>query len=52
LVAETVKVEEAPAITDVGLAVMETFGAGLVTGVTVTVALAEACPPLPEATAV
>jgi phage shock protein PspC (stress-responsive transcriptional regulator) len=49
LVAITVSVEELPEVIDVGLAVMLTVGAGLVT---VTVALAEIFPPVPVAVAV
>lgn len=42
--------DELPAVTEVGLAVMLTVGAGF--GVTVTVAAAEVFPPGPVATAV
>jgi hypothetical protein len=50
LVAVTVRVDEFPEITDVGLAVILTVGAGF--AVTVTVELAEAFPPGPVAVAV
>jgi hypothetical protein len=50
LVAVTVKMDELPAVIDVGLAVIVTVGAGL--GVTVTVAVAEVFPPAPVAVAV
>jgi hypothetical protein len=50
LVATTVKVAEFPAITDVGLALMLTVGAGF--AVTVRDELAEAFPPGPVAVAV
>jgi hypothetical protein len=49
-VAATVKVDEFPEITEVGLAIMLTVGAGF--AVTVTVELAEAFPPGPVAAAV
>jgi hypothetical protein len=52
LVAPTVKVDELPAVIEVGLAVMATVGAGGVTGVTVTVVPAEILPPAPVAFAV
>jgi hypothetical protein len=48
--AVTVKVDELPAVIELGLAVMVTVGAGF--GVTVTVVLAETVPPAPVATAV
>jgi hypothetical protein len=50
LVAVTVRVDEFPEMTDVGLAVILTVGAGF--AVTVTVELAEAFPPGPVAVAV
>jgi hypothetical protein len=50
LVAVIVKVDEFPEITDVGLAMILTVGAGF--AVTITVALAEAFPPGPVAAAV
>jgi hypothetical protein len=49
-VAVTVKVDEFPDMIEVGLDVMLTVGEGF--GVTVTVALADALPPLPIALAV
>jgi hypothetical protein len=52
LVAVTVKVEDPPEVIEVGLAVMLTVGAPTTAGVTVTVAAAEAFPPLPVAVAV
>jgi len=51
LVAVTVKMDELPAVTDVGLAVMATVGAA-VTAVTVTTAVAVFLPPVPVAVAV
>jgi hypothetical protein len=47
---DTVSVDELPAVIEAGLAVMFTVGGGF--GVTVTVAVAEAFPPAPVATAV
>jgi hypothetical protein len=52
LVAVTVKVEEFPAVMDVGFAVIVTVGVGVVAAVTVTVAVAVAVPPVPVAVAV
>jgi hypothetical protein len=52
LVAVTVKVEEPPAVIDVGLATMATVGAPAVAGTTVTVVAADAFPPAPVAVAV
>jgi hypothetical protein len=49
LVAVTVSVEELPEVMDVGLAVMLTVGAAVVT---VTVAVADFFPPVPVAVAV
>jgi hypothetical protein len=48
--AVTVKVDDAPALTEVGLAAMMTVGAGL--AVTVKAITADAFPPIPDATAV
>ena len=45
-----VRMEELPAVIEVGMAVIETVGAGM--GITVSVALAELVPPGPAATAV
>jgi hypothetical protein len=45
-----VKIDELPAATDVGFAVMFTVGAGF--GVTVTVVVAKVLPPSPVAVAV
>jgi hypothetical protein len=51
--AVTVKVEEPPAVIEVGLAVIDTVGIpGGVAGVTVTIATADAFPPAPVAVAV
>lgn len=50
-VAATVKIDELPAVTEVGLAVMATVGA-TVTAVTVTTAVAVFLPPAPVAVAV
>jgi len=47
---DTVRVAEFPAVIEAGLAEMLTVGGGF--GVTVTVTLAEAFPPVPVATAV
>jgi hypothetical protein len=52
LVAVTVKVEELPALMDVGLAAMFTVGGGVVTALTVTVAVAVALLVVPVAVAV
>jgi hypothetical protein len=53
LVAVTVKVEELPALIEVGLAEMATVGIpGATAAVTVTLATAEAFPPAPVALAV
>jgi hypothetical protein len=52
LVTVTVKVEDPPEIIEVGLAVMLIVGAATTAGVTVTIAVAEAFPPLPVAFAV
>ena len=49
-VAVTVKVDDIPALTEAGLAVIATVAAGL--AVTVKAMTAEACPPIPDATAV
>ena len=49
-VAVAVRVDESPAVIEVGFAVMATVGAGL--AVTVTVAVADAVPPDPLAVAV
>jgi hypothetical protein len=49
-VAVTVKVDELPAVIEVGLAVIATVGAG--PAVTVTVAVADVFPPAPVAVAV
>jgi hypothetical protein len=49
-VAVTVKVDELPAVIEVGLAVIATVGAG--PAVIETVAVAEAFPPVPVAVAV
>jgi hypothetical protein len=49
LLAVTVRVEELPAVIEVGLAAILTVGGGLVS---VTVAVAEAFPPVPAAVAV
>jgi hypothetical protein len=51
-VAATVKVEEAPLVIETGMAVIVTVGAGLVTAVIVTVAVAEVTSPAPTAVAV
>jgi hypothetical protein len=51
-VAATVKVDEAPAVIEAGLALMVTVGAGVVVAFTVTVAVAEAFPPAPTAVTV
>jgi hypothetical protein len=52
LVAATVRVEELPALIEVGLAVIPIVGVGGAVAVIVTVAVAEALPPAPVATAV
>jgi hypothetical protein len=51
-VATTVKMDAAPAVIEVGLALMVTVAAGVETAVTVTVAGAEVFPPAPVAVAV
>jgi hypothetical protein len=51
-VAVTVNVEELPEAIDVGFATMVTVGTGFTVELTVTVALAEAFPPVPVAVAV
>jgi hypothetical protein len=52
LVAATVSVDDAPAVTEVGLAAMVTVGEGVVDALTVTVVVAELFPPAPVAVAV
>jgi hypothetical protein len=51
LVAVTVRVDEFPEVIEAGFAVILTVGAGFF-GTTVTVMLAETCPPVPIAAAV
>jgi hypothetical protein len=52
LLAVTVSVEEPSEVIDVGLAAMETVGAGFVVALTVTVAVEAIVPPAPVAVAV